>query len=66
MPGSIEGVEDLLMFAVDYCVFVDGVHVYAGKTCLHFIGAEDDMGSVPEPGWTCQQGSSTTERVSHG
>jgi len=53
------------MIAVDRCVFVDGVHAYAGKTCPHFPGAEDEMGFAPEPGWTVQQGS-TTERVSHG
>jgi len=53
------------MAAVDYCVFIDGVHVYAGKTCPHLPGAEDEMGTAREPGWTVQQGS-TTERVSHG
>jgi len=57
--------EELLILGVDRCVFVDGVHVYAGKACPHFPGAEDEMGSAPEPGWTVQQGS-TTERVSHG
>jgi len=53
------------MVILDHCVFIDGVHVYAGKACPHLSSAEDEMGPVPEPGWTVQQGSST-ERVSHG
>jgi len=51
---------------VDQCVFMDGFHAFAGKSCPHNTpGFEDEMGTAPEPGWTVQQGS-PIERVSHG
>lgn len=41
-----------LMF-VDKCVFIDGVHTYAGPDCPH--GREtDEYGEVLPAGWTVQ------------
>ncbi len=38
------------------CVYIDGQHVYPGPDCPHKQHVtQDEMGTIPEVGWTVQQ-----------
>lgn len=39
---------------VSKCVFVDGLHLFAGPDCPHGE-VEDEQGPIMPEGWTCQR-----------